>query len=459
MGPFRVQRQRILTQCALEAGLILAVLYGLALLTTSWVAESARPAASATIWLAGGLYTAVLFATRWTNAERRASMVRETAVFALFSSILGLIGFGSAIAFSIGRWPAMLLLQAAVAVPAAVALWRWIISRFGILALPERVLVVGTGEKARELVRWMAEHRAGQFSVVGFADEDESRLGAVMAAGARIQTDYDSLGEFAPFRTDRVIVALDEKRGKLPVRPLLEVRLRGIEVEEATTFVERMSGRISVETMLPSWLIFSDGFKTSRRRVICKRIADLVLSLVLLVLSAPIMLLTAVLIRLEGRGPILYRQERIGLNGREINVLKFRSMIPNAERHSGPVWATEDDPRVTRVGRVIRKLRVDELPQLFNVLRGEMSFVGPRPERGHFVHRLEEKLPYYSLRRTVRPGITGWAQVEYGYGATDEDALEKLKYDLYYIKNATVFFDLWIVLKTVRVVLMGRGAR
>lgn len=439
--------------------MILAVLYGLTVLTTSLVTEFGRQDASATLWFTGGLFTVVLLTTRWINDGRRASLARETIVFALFSGTLGLICYASAVVFSIGRWPALLLLEAAIAVPAAVALWRWIFSCCGLIRAPEKVLVVGTGEKARELVRWMAEHRPGEFSIVGFADEDDSRLGTVMAAGARIQVDYASLGEFVPRRVERVIVALDEKRKKLPVRELLEVRLRGIEVEEATSFVERTSGRIAVEAMLPSWLIFSHGFKFSRRRAVSKRIADLVLSLLLLIVSAPLMLLTAILIRLEGRGPILYRQSRIGLDGREFEVLKFRSMRPDAESGTGPVWAKEDDPRVTRVGRVIRKLRIDELPQLFNVVKGEMSFVGPRPERGHFVRRLEEKLPYYTLRRTVRPGITGWAQVEYGYGATDDDALEKLKYDLFYIKNATPFFDLWIVVRTIRVVLAGRGAR
>jgi exopolysaccharide biosynthesis polyprenyl glycosylphosphotransferase len=184
-----------------------------------------------------------------------------------------------------------------------------------------------------------------------------------------------------------------------------------------------------------------------------------VLSLLHIVVAAPLMIATAIAIRMESPGPVLYRQKRVGRNGKEFDLLKFRSMVDNAEKLSGPTWASEDDPRVTRIGKIIRKFRIDELPQLFNVLRGQMSFVGPRPERRHFVQDLEQQIPYYGLRMTVRPGITGWAQVQYPYGASVEDSREKLKYDLYYIKNGDVLFDLWIVLKTIRVVLLQRGSR
>jgi len=239
----------------------------------------------------------------------------------------------------------------------------------------------------------------------------------------------------------------------------MELRLRGLDIEEATTFIERISGRIAVEAMLPSWLIFSEGFKTSPLRLFLKRTNDLANATGLLILAFPVMLLTAVLIKLDSPGPVFYRQKRLGRNGYEFDVLKFRSMRADAERHSGPTWATENDPRITRVGRVIRLLRIDELPQLINVLRGEMSFVGPRPEREYFVRQLEKQIPYYGLRLVARPGITGWAQVQYRYASTEEDSLEKLKYDLYYIKNSSLLFDLWIVLKTVKVVLAGSGAR
>ena len=283
--------------------------------------------------------------------------------------------------------------------------------------------------------------------------------GSVVSMGSRIQTDYRQLADYAAQRADRVIVALDEKRGKLPVRQLMELRLRGLEIEEATSFVERVSGRISVESMLPSWLIFSEGFRTSPLRSFLKRASDIFNSIALLILTSPLMLLVPILIKLTSRGPVLYRQKRLGMNGVEFDVLKFRSMHLDAEGAGGPQWASENDPRVTAVGRIIRSLRIDELPQLFNILRGEMSFIGPRPERAHFILELERRLPYYTLRMTVRPGLSGWAQVEYGYGATEDDALEKLKYDLYYIKNANLLFDLWIALKTIKVVLSGRGAR
>jgi sugar transferase (PEP-CTERM system associated) len=277
--------------------------------------------------------------------------------------------------------------------------------------------------------------------------------------GVRIQTSYASLPSFCPARVDRVIVALGEKRGLLPVRQLMELRLRGIEIEDATSFIERIGGKIAVETMLPSWLVFSEGFKTTRLKMAFKRLVDIGHAVVLLLPALPVMGLAALVIRLDSPGPVLYRQERMGQHGRRFQVLKLRSMKHGAERKTGPTWAAKYDPRVTRVGMVLRKLRVDELPQLFNVLRGEMSFVGPRPEREHFVRQLEEKIPYFGLRTIMRPGLTGWAQVQAGYADSAEDTLEKLKHDLYYVKNHNLLLDLWIVLKTVRVVLFGRGAQ
>jgi sugar transferase (PEP-CTERM system associated) len=341
-----------------------------------------------------------------------------------------------------------------------VAAWRWLSIRHNVFnAMRERVLILGTGETARKVCRWIVADHSGEYGVTGFVDEGESRLGTVLAMGVRIQTSHDTLGHFCPPRVDRVIVALDEKRGRLPVRQLMELRLRGIEIEEATSFFERISGKIAVETMLPSWLIFSEGFKTTKLKLALKRVVDVANAVGLLLLTMPVTILTALLIRLDSPGPVLYRQERHGRNGQPFEVLKFRSMKHGAELKSGPTWAKKYDPRITRVGKVIRKLRIDELPQLINVLRGEMSFVGPRPEREHFVKQLEKTVPYYGLRMIVRPGVTGWAQVEHGYADSEEDALEKLKYDLYYIKNSNIFLDLWIVLKTVRVVLLGRGAQ
>jgi len=459
MAPFRIAKPRFLAYFACEGGLIFAVMYGLARLTHEALPYEFASRLQGHALSTGGLFTLLLLATHLSD---QATLRREIMLFAVISFVLGV--FSSAVVWAAfpgdQRLTGLLLLEGAVGVPLAVAIWRWVSLRFSMLNVArERLLIVGTGETARQVARSITLHHGSEYAVIGFADEDIARVGQVVAMGARIQTDYNSLVTFSPGRTDRIVVALDEKRGKFPVRQLMTLRLRGVEIEEATTFFERVSGKIAVETMLPSWLIFSDGFKTSALKSSLKRAADLLLSSVLLALALPLMALTALLVKCDSPGPMLYRQKRLGRNGHEFELLKFRSMRNDAEAESGPCWAAINDARVTRLGRILRKLRIDELPQLFNVLRGEMSFVGPRPEREHFVKRLVESIPYYQLRMTVRPGLTGWAQVQFPYGASDEDALEKLKYDLYYIKNNNLFLDLWIVLKTVRVVLVGTGAR
>ena len=459
MAPFRIAKPRFLAYFAFEGGLIFSVLYGLAYLTHVNSREAFGTDLPSSVLVTGGLFTVLLLITHLSD---QATLRREILLFSLISFVLGLCSF--AVLWVVfpdrTRLTGLLLLEGAVCVPIVVSLWRLLSARFAALNVTrERLLIVGTGETARQVCRGIANSHSSEYSVIGFADEDRQRLGQVLAMGSRIQTDYDSLATFSPGRADRIIVALDEKRGKFPVRQLMSLRLQGIEIEEATSFFERVSGKIAVETMLPSWLIFSDGFRTSPLKQSLKRFTDIVLSVLMLVGATPLMLLTAILVKLDSKGPALYRQDRSGRNGQEFQLLKFRSMFQDAEAKTGPTWAKANDSRVTRVGRVIRKIRVDELPQLINVLRGDMSFVGPRPERGHFVKQLVEKIPYYQLRMTVRPGITGWAQVEFPYGASEEDALEKLKFDLYYIKNSNLMLDLWIVLKTVKVVLMGSGAR
>ncbi len=402
-----------------------------------------------------------LFATGGAAFDS-ASIRRGLILLSLISIVLGLVGVLLLRASTLPKThlAGLLLLEGAFTVPVVVSGWRWASVRLGVFnGYRERVLILGTGESARNVCRTIAQEHAHEYAIVGFAAENGTRMGDVLAMGTRVLTDYASLPDFCHRRADRIIVALDEKRGKLPIASLMKVRMAGLEVEEATSFFERTSGKIAVETLLPSWLIFSDGFKTSALRACCKRASDLFFASILLVVSAPVMLLTAALIRLESRGPGLFVQNRVGLNGKEFRLLKFRSMVADAEKLSGPAWASKDDPRITRVGRIIRKLRIDELPQIINVLRGEMSFVGPRPERKHFVEQLERSIPFYGLRLTGRPGLTGWAQVEYGYGASVEENKEKLKYDLFYIKNGNLLLDLWIVLKTVKVVLRGSGAR
>jgi sugar transferase (PEP-CTERM system associated) len=259
-------------------------------------------------------------------------------------------------------------------------------------------------------------------------------------------------------QVDRIIVALDERRGKFPIDQLLFCRLKGIRVEDGLTFTEYLAGKLSVENLNPSSLIFSDGFKRSSILRAVKRCFDILFSLVALTFFSPISIMVTIAIKLDSKGPILYRQGREGQDGKIFDLLKFRSMCVNAEEN-GPVWAGMEDQRITRVGRLIRKLRFDEIPQMINVLRGDMSFVGPRPERPFFTEELKKEIPFYSQRNTIKPGITGWAQVRYPYGASKEDALEKLKYDLYYIKYMSPLFDLLIIFETIKVVLFGIGAR
>jgi sugar transferase (PEP-CTERM system associated) len=259
-------------------------------------------------------------------------------------------------------------------------------------------------------------------------------------------------------QVDRIVVALDERRGKLPVDQLLDCRLKGVRVEEGASFSEYITGKLTVENLRPSSLIFTDGFKRSQFIQRAKRCVDIVAALMTALIFSPFAMIACLAIFLDSKGPVLYRQERVGQDGRIFKLLKFRSMRDNAEGEE-PVWAEVNDPRVTRVGKIIRKLRLDEIPQVVNVLKGEMSFVGPRPERPFFTEKLKQEIPFYSLRHYVKPGITGWAQICYPYGASKEDAAEKLRYDLYYIKHMSPLMDLTILLETVKIVLFGNGSR
>jgi sugar transferase (PEP-CTERM system associated) len=256
-----------------------------------------------------------------------------------------------------------------------------------------------------------------------------------------------------------VVVAMDEKRQRMPLDELLRCRMLGLPILRGEDFMENIAGRILADRISPSWLIFSPGFQTGAWRQLTKRAVDVSCSLLGLLASLPLIVLTALLVRLSGRGPVIFRQERVGQNNRVFTMYKFRTMVPNAEAETGPVWAVENDQRVTGLGRMLRKLRLDELPQMYNVLRGDMSFVGPRPERPHFVERLNQRLPYYNERHNVKPGITGWAQICFPYGSSEAAALEKLNYDLYYIKYSSLSMDLMILLQTVKIILFGGGGR
>jgi sugar transferase (PEP-CTERM system associated) len=324
--------------------------------------------------------------------------------------------------------------------------------------LRQRVLVYGSGASAR-LVGSMLKQSDPNVDLVGYyaspneAVSETSRIG--LLPSEKSLTDI-VLKE----RVDEIVVALSERRGgSMPLRELLDCKLHGVRVVDIATHFEKTLGQIRRDSVSAGWLIFGDGFEQGPARTLIKRLFDMVFASLLIVLALPVMLITTILILLEGRGPVLYFQERVGLNGRLFNVVKFRSMQINAEQNGTPQWATAADDRVTQVGRVIRKLRIDELPQLFNVLGGDMSLVGPRPERPYFVDKLTQELPYYAVRHSVKPGVTGWAQVRYHYGASVEDAAEKLQYDLYYVKNHTLFLDLLVLFETVGVVLMGKGAQ
>ncbi len=343
----------------------------------------------------------------------------------------------------------------------AIVAWRLLFNRLAYSAnLEERVLVVGSGPTARMVTRQIqAEHDFG-YRVVGFVNDEDDGHAVLNPAGRR---------SARPPRTSRASSRSTTSIASSSVSPtgaascrsreLLEAKLSGVHVEDATSMYERLTGKILVDDLKPSWLIFSDGFVISRWTRFLKRAIDLVLASVGIVLSAPLTLLTALAVYLDSDGPILYCQERVGENGTVFTVYKFRSMRVDAEKGGTPIWATDQDNRVTRVGRIIRKTRLDELPQFWNVLRGDMSFVGPRPERPFFVEQLAREIPFYQQRHAVKPGLTGWAQVKYQYGSSVEDAMEKLRYDLYYVKHLSLSFDVSIVFDTVKVILFGKGAK
>ena len=277
---------------------------------------------------------------------------------------------------------------------------------------------------------------------------------------ARVIGSYDQLLEIVRReRIDQIVIAMPDRRGKLPVEALLTCKMQGVHVEDGTTFYEKISGKIMLENLRPSWMIFSAGFSISPLLQLLKRLGDILLAGLGLVVAAPLLPVIAMLIKIESRGPVFFTQERVGQNGQLFVLIKFRSMYVDAEEATGPVYADANDPRITGVGRWLRCMRLDELPQLLNVLKGEMSFVGPRPERPFFVQQYTKEIPYYAQRLSVKPGITGWAQVNYPYGATPEDAVEKLRLDLYYIKNMSLLLDLFIVLKTAKIAVLGQGAR
>jgi sugar transferase (PEP-CTERM system associated) len=342
---------------------------------------------------------------------------------------------------------------------AGVIVLRWLLW----LHLPtskfrERVLFLGATPVAEKLISEMEANHSG-YQILGYVD-DRPFHEAGLTNGFRVLGKTHQLQEIVTAnQAGTIVVSLTERRGAFPMEAILDCKLQGTRVEDWPAFYEKLTGKIVVQDLRPSWLVFSEGFTRTRVTRLIKRVVDLGLSTLFLGLGWPIFLLVAIAIKLDSRGPVFLRQERVGEGGRVFVLLKFRTMVEAAEAFTGPVWATKEDPRITRVGHWLRKTRLDEFPQIVNVLKGEMSFIGPRPERPHFVAQLADKIPYYAQRHTIRPGITGWAQVRYRYGATIEDAEEKLQYDLYYVKNMSPFLDLLILLSSIQVVLFGKGAR
>ena len=324
----------------------------------------------------------------------------------------------------------------------------------------EQILIVGSGNAAsliNRALRRKADRRA--FNIVGYVRYEDSD--ARVSSEHVIPHDQPLLEIAKRYNIEEIVVAMDDARQQFPMHELLDCKLSGIAVTDLLTFFEMQAGKVMISLLKPSWLVFSDGFVVNEITVQMKRLFDMLASAAVLIVTLPIMAVTALALLLEGRfrSPVMYIQTRVGENGRSFNMYKFRSMVENAEQDGNAMWASENDDRITFVGNLIRKTRIDELPQLFNVLKGDMSFVGPRPERPEFVVKLKEEIPYYAERHRVKPGITGWAQICYPYGASVKDAVEKLQYDLYYIKNLSFFLDLLIIMQTLQVVLWGKGGR
>lgn len=357
----------------------------------------------------------------------------------------------------IGRGVSLISLPLALTL---MAIWRvaihWLL---GHPELGERILIVGSGEFAIEIARETLERPDAGYRVVGFADSDPTLLGKSLINPKVIGLTSELGAIVRRENIDRIVVAIGDRRGHFPTQELLRLGLSGdVSIEESASFYERLTGRVLLDMVRPSWLIFSSRGQRMRFSEIGRAIMNRMIAFVGALLSLPIAIVTVLLIKIDSRGPALYRQERVGRNGRLFTLMKFRSMRVDAEKN-GPVWAKGEDERMTRVGRIIRKIRVDEIPQFWNILRGDMSFVGPRPERRHFVDQLAQEIPYYEQRHLIPPGLTGWAQIKYPYGASIEDAKQKLQYDLYYIKNQSLALDAVILFETIKTILFGRGGR
>ena len=419
---------------------------------------------SGPIWARGLLISSATFAS--TLAFGLYSERQRERTVGILVRVIAAVGAGIAIAalgfyliphLHIGR---PVLLITGILVVALMLLLRLGFSRLvDPITFKRRVLIYGTGLRARPIAGLRRRSDQRGFAIVGFVRPPGA--GLALPPDRQVFTGEVLLKLCERHEVDEKVIAMDDRRDAFPVRELLDCRLAGIDVTDLPTFLERETGRVRLDVLNPSWLIFGEGFKRGSFRLQSARVLDLLAASALFILTCPLMVATVLAIKLEDgwRSPVFYQQERVGFGGRIFRLLKFRSMSVDAEAAGQPIWAQKNDSRVTRIGTVIRKLRIDELPQIINVLKGQMGLVGPRPERPQFVQQLTEKIPYYVERNSVKPGITGWAQLCYPYGSSEQDALEKLQYDLYYIKNSNLLFDIAILVQTLEVVVMGKGAR
>jgi sugar transferase (PEP-CTERM system associated) len=380
------------------------------------------------------------------------ALVRLAVALLIAVVVLALISFVFAAVIERALWGSSIAITWILLSAVRVLFWKIIEHD----SFRRRVLVYGAGQRSRSLLSLRRRSDQRGFKIVAFMPAPGDRQ--VVDDPRVISANIALLPFVREQEIDEIIMAMDDRRTGFPIKDLLDCRFNGVQVVDLITFLERETGKVKIDVLNPSWLIFSEGFATDPLRNMYSRALDLVASVAIGIVALPVMALVALAILIEDGRPIFYRQRRVGLMGVEFTVYKFRSMIKNAEA-AGAQWAGAQDSRITRVGSITRKLRLDELPQIFNVFRGEMSLVGPRPERPEFVERLVAKIPYYHERHCVKPGITGWAQLCYPYGSSDEDAMEKLQFDLYYVKHRSLIFDLMVLLQTAEVVLWGKGAR
>lgn len=383
-----------------------------------------------------------------------------------FAMAIGLAFLGQALSTYIDRTlilPRWMMIYASVLIIVVMPTWRLLFRKLvWVSTNAQPVLLVGTSPVLQEIAERLIERMELGFRVIGYLDDSSGtrKDGARGIEGIQRLGSIDDLDAVVQStKPGRIVVGMSERRSRLPMYELLEMRLAGIHVEEAAALYEVCFGRVSIRDLRPSNLVFSSELGPSATSVSLQSIYSFVFALVGALLTFPLMLLAALLVRITSRGPVLYRQTRVGKNDRLISVLKFRSMYVDAEARTGAIWATRNDPRITPVGRYLRKFRIDELPQFWNILRGDMSFIGPRPERPEFVQSLSEKIPFYRQRHCVKPGLTGWAQINHKYGDTVEDTITKLEFDLYYIKHISLALDIYIILNTLKTVILGRGAQ